>query len=119
MKLSSMCFRQKTAIIIGNDERGLIFVSIMISKQCTVIWCISVALPLTIFISKTLLVSLCILKQRKMTIFLTREMPQTKLRHRKPLHKSDHLYLIVQEMLRILLTHSDSLSSLTVVHIRI
>lgn len=45
-------------------------------------------------------------------------MPETKLRHRNFLHKADHLCLIVRDVLEILLTLSDSLSSLTAVHIR-
>jgi len=56
--------------------------------------------------------------KKKSNYFLTREMPETTIRHRNALHKAVHLYLIVREMLEILLTHSDSLSSLTAVHIR-
>lgn len=32
-----MCFSQKTPEIAGNDERGLIFIDIMISGHCPVI----------------------------------------------------------------------------------
>lgn len=45
-------------------------------------------------------------------------MPETTIRHRNALYKADHLCLVVREMLEILLTHSDSLSSITAVHIR-
>jgi len=34
MKPSFMCFSQKIAEIAGNDERGLIFIEIMISEHC-------------------------------------------------------------------------------------
>lgn len=44
-------------------------------------------------------------------------MPETTVRHRNALHKAVHLCLIVKEMLEILLTHSDSISSLTAMHI--
>jgi hypothetical protein len=118
MKLTFTYFTQKTAIIIGSDERGLIFISIMISKQCRAIWYISIVLPLTISRSENL-VSWCLLKQRKKGLFFLTATPETKLRHRNPLHKANHLYLMVWEMLKIFLTHSDSLSSLTAVHISI
>lgn len=45
-------------------------------------------------------------------------MPETTVRHRNTLHKTVHLHLIVREMLEILLTHSDSISSLTAMHKR-
>jgi len=45
-------------------------------------------------------------------------MPETTVWHRNTLYKVVHLCLIVREMLEIILTHSDSLSSLTAMHIR-
>jgi hypothetical protein len=36
-KLSFMCFSEKTANITGSDERGLIFIDIMISRHCSII----------------------------------------------------------------------------------
>lgn len=119
MKFSFMCFSQKSAVITGNDERGLIFVDIMISRHCSVIWCISIAYHWQYSYIKILLSVLYLLKQAKKELyFLIREIPETKLRYRNVLHRTDHLCLIVREMLEIILTPSDSLSSLTAVHIR-
>jgi len=57
-------------------------------------------------------------KKKERKFFLTSEMPETTVRHRNTVYKVVHLCLIVREMLEILLTHSNSLSSLTAMHIR-
>jgi len=81
----------------------------MISGCCPVICCISIALPLTILKYKYFVSVVAFeAKKKRTSIFL----PETTVRHRNTLHKAVHLCLIVREMLEILLTHSDSLSSL-------
>lgn len=69
MQLSFMCFSQKTAEIAGNDERGLIFIDIMISGHCPVIWCISIVLPLTILKYKYLVSVVAFEAKKKWTLF--------------------------------------------------
>jgi len=68
MKPSFMNFSQKIAEIAGNDERGLILIDIMISGHCPVIWCTSIALPLTILKYKYLVIAVAF--EKKKTIFV-------------------------------------------------